>query len=100
MKTRFLATCLLASAALASAALVHSNAAGSAGAKPDIVLILMDDARLDDIPAAMPDVVRRIGQAGATFTSFYTSFPYCCPARATLLSGQLPHNHGVLSNEQ
>src|SRR3712207_6676183 len=50
--------------------------------------------------AAVSDLTQRIGAEGATFTNFYSSFPLCCPARATLLSGQYPHNHGVLSNFQ
>ena len=70
----------------------------SAATKPDIVLVLLDDARLDDLSAA-PDVVRRIGGRGVTLTNFYASFPLCCPARATLLTGEYPHNHGVLGNK-
>jgi len=62
-----------------------------------VVLILLDDARYDDM-AAMPEVVQQIGDAGASFSHFYAPFPLCCPARATLLSGQYPHNHGVLGN--
>jgi N-acetylglucosamine-6-sulfatase len=66
---------------------------------PNIVLFLLDDARLDDVQL-MSDLTRRIGAKGATFRNFYASFPLCCPARATLLTGQYPHNHGVLSNVQ
>ena len=29
---------------------------------------------------------------------YYDNFPLCCPARATLLTGQYAHNHHVLSN--
>ncbi len=65
--------------------------------EPNVVLILLDDGRYDDL-TTMPDVRARIGDRGATFTHFYASFPLCCPARATLLTGQYPHNHGVLSN--
>jgi len=92
----------LALAALTAVTVAHPLTVAEAEpqTRPNVVLILLDDARLDDIPAAMPDVVRRIGDAGATFTNFYAPFPLCCPARASLLTGQYPHNHGVLSNVQ
>jgi N-acetylglucosamine-6-sulfatase len=67
-------------------------------ADPNVVFILLDDGRYDDL-TTLPDVQGRIGDQGATFTHFYSSFPLCCPARATLLTGQYPHNHGVLSNK-
>jgi arylsulfatase A-like enzyme len=65
--------------------------------RPNVVLILLDDARYDDM-VAMPHVQARIGAAGATLSNAYSPFPLCCPARATLLTGQYAHNHGVLSN--
>ena len=87
------ATAVLASpAADAQSSVVDSNQV-----KPNIVLFLVDDARVDDL-STMPGVTRRIGNAGATFKRFYASFPLCSPARATLLSGEYAHNHGVLNN--
>ncbi len=80
--------------------LVQSTAAPPAvelTAGPNVVVLLLDDARYDDL-TTLPEVRRRIGDQGAVFTRFYASFPLCCPARATLLTGQYPHNHGVLNN--
>jgi hypothetical protein len=34
-----------------------------------------------------------------TFTNAIAPVPLCCPARASLLTGRDPQNHGVLSNE-
>jgi N-acetylglucosamine-6-sulfatase len=75
---------------------IQPESRGSAA--PNVVMILLDDARYDDL-TTMPEVKKEIGNQGATFTHFYASFPLCCPARASLFTGEYPHNHGVLSNE-
>jgi arylsulfatase A-like enzyme len=80
------------------AGIVHSGAA--ARLKPHIVLVLVDDARADDLrPAFMPRSNALIARHGTRFTRFYAPFPLCCPARATLLTGQYSHNHGVVNNQ-
>lgn len=47
---------------------------------------------------AMPVVTRELSGRGTTFRNFFASFPLCCPSRATFLTGQYAHNHGVTSN--
>lgn len=46
----------------------------------------------------MKNVLQRIAHKGATFTNAFTSSPICCPSRASLLSGQLAHNHATVNN--
>ena len=46
----------------------------------------------------MPNTQALIGSQGATFRRAYASYPLCCPSRATLLSGQYMHNHGIRGN--
>jgi N-acetylglucosamine-6-sulfatase len=65
--------------------------------KPNIVLITTDDQTVADLEH-MPYTRRLLGDAGTTFSDAISPFPLCCPARATLLTGQHAHNHGVLSN--
>ena len=56
----------------------------------------------DDQTAAslgsMPQVGSLLADEGTRFEQAIASFPLCCPARATNLTGQYAHNHGVLHN--
>ncbi|HEX6668814.1 MAG TPA: sulfatase, partial [Gemmatimonadales bacterium] len=64
---------------------------------PHVILITTDDQTVRDM-IALPKTQALVGAAGATFRNAYASYPLCCPARATLLTGQHAHNHGVLGN--
>ncbi|MBA3523266.1 MAG: sulfatase-like hydrolase/transferase, partial [Geodermatophilaceae bacterium] len=61
------------------------------------MLIFTDDQRVDDM-IAMPQTRALMAAGGTTFAHGYSPFPLCCPARASILSGQYAHNHGVLGN--
>jgi N-acetylglucosamine-6-sulfatase len=71
--------------------------ADPAGA-PNIVLIVTDDQTVEDL-VAMPQVRERLAATGVTFEEAFAPYPLCCPARATLLTGQYAHNHHVLGNQ-
>jgi N-acetylglucosamine-6-sulfatase len=68
--------------------------------RPNIILILTDD--LDAHPRSishMPNLRRYLIRGGTTFENAFVTDSLCCPSRATILRGQYPHNHGILSNE-
>ena len=46
----------------------------------------------------MPNVRHLLADQGTTFADAVDSFPLCCPARATFITGQYAHNHGVAGN--
>jgi N-acetylglucosamine-6-sulfatase len=71
--------------------------AAAAAERPNIVVVTTDDQRASDM-RVMPEVRRLIGGAGTTFENSYVSYPLCCPSRATFLTGQYSHNHGVTWN--
>ena len=74
---------------------------GAAAGKPNILLLLFDDMRYEgviDNPAVLPKTKRWLADGGTIFTQAFTTTPLCCPDRATLWSGRLPHNHGVVDN--
>lgn len=88
---------LLLSLLGACAAAALPVAASADPARPNVVVIMTDDQTYEDL-AAMPRTRRLIGDAGATFTRAYVSYPLCCPSRATFLTGRYAHNHGVRTN--
>jgi N-acetylglucosamine-6-sulfatase len=65
--------------------------------RPNVVVLMTDDQTLESM-RVMPGVRRTIAQRGTTFTRSLVSFALCCPSRATFLTGQYAHNHGVLGN--
>jgi arylsulfatase A-like enzyme len=69
----------------------------SADSRPNIVILMTDDQTLRSM-RAMPRTRALIGGAGATFVNSFVNNPRCCPSRATFLTGQYSHNHGVLTN--
>lgn len=87
---RFLAQITLAALALAFLA-TPARAADS------IALIVADDLRVQDL-AYMPELTA-LAARGASFSSALTTFPLCTPARASLLTGQAPERHGILTND-
>jgi arylsulfatase A-like enzyme len=65
--------------------------------RPNVLVIMTDDQSLKDV-AKMPNVQRLLARQGTTFSNAITSFPLCCPSRASFLTGQYAHNHGVSGN--
>jgi N-acetylglucosamine-6-sulfatase len=79
-----------------TAVLVALLAPAAAQAKPNIVFIMTDDQTVSST-----SVQRNVGliqTQGTTFSQTIASYPLCCPSRATYLSGQYSHNHGVIHN--
>jgi arylsulfatase A-like enzyme len=68
-----------------------------AASRPNIVLVLTDD--LDVLSAERMPRLQQFAQAGLSFTRFYAAEPLCAPSRASILTGQYAHNHGVRYNE-
>jgi N-acetylglucosamine-6-sulfatase len=63
----------------------------------NVVFILTDDQTASEM-ASMPNTQLLLANAGVSFQRAYSSYPLCCPARATLVGGQYMHNHGVRGN--
>jgi arylsulfatase A-like enzyme len=61
------------------------------------VLVVLDDMRVDDLPY-MPATRRLVTRHGVRFTDAFSVSPTCCPSRASMLTGNYPHNTGVWDN--
>jgi arylsulfatase A-like enzyme len=68
-------------------------------ARPNIVLIVADDMRADDL-VDMPATQELLVAQGMSFEQCFASTPSCAPSRASILRGQYPHNHGVLRGSE
>ena len=66
-------------------------------AKPNIVFILADDMRKDDLKY-MQKTRSVLKTKGMSFENAFVSNSLCCPARATIMRGQYSHNTEVWSN--
>lgn len=70
--------------------------------KPHLLLITTDQQRGDCLgceghPAVETPYVDQIAEKGARFRHAYTSVPSCTPARAGIITGMDPWNHGRLT---
>jgi N-acetylglucosamine-6-sulfatase len=66
---------------------------------PNVVVVVTDDQTLASYnDATMPFVSGFMAGRGTTFSNAIATSPNCCPSRASFITGQYPHSHGVLSN--
>jgi arylsulfatase A-like enzyme len=65
--------------------------------RPNVIVIETDDQ--DNNLLGMETVRRLLAGAGVTFQNSYVTNPLCCPSRATFLTGQYTHNHGVVGSD-
>ena len=70
--------------------------------KPNILLLTSDQHRADCLGFAGRAIktphLDQLAADGTVFTACITPNPVCMPARASILTGQLPLTHGVHDN--
>jgi N-acetylglucosamine-6-sulfatase len=97
--SRFGAALLAATSLVAGA----TTSGAAAPTRPNLVLIVVDDLRWDDIGAAGHPFVRtpnidRLAREGARFLNAFATTPLCSPSRASILTGLYAHRHGIVDN--
>lgn len=85
------------------ALLARAQSDQSKQSRPNIVFILIDDLRWDELgiaghPYLKTPNIDRLGKEGALFRNAFMTTPLCSPSRAGFLTGQYPHTHGIIDN--
>jgi arylsulfatase A-like enzyme len=79
------------------------DAAGSDN-RPNIIFILTDDQRYDELGFMNPILetpnMDRLAAEGVHFENAFVTTSLCSPSRASILTGQYMHNHGVVDNNK
>src|ERR1700754_2676565 len=96
IKSLFPAVVVIASLALAASAQARPTSADRDG-RPNILVVMTDDMSAANLEL-LPNVQKLLVKKGTKFADAVDSFPLCCPARATFITGQYAHNHGVAGN--
>jgi arylsulfatase A-like enzyme len=73
---------------------LRKAAAQTVPTRPNIVFILTDDMRKDDL-RYMPQTRALLQGEGMSFENAFVSHALCAPSRATIMRGQYAHNAGV-----
>ncbi|NQT12000.1 MAG: sulfatase-like hydrolase/transferase, partial [Planctomycetes bacterium] len=76
---------------------------GETSQRPNLVIVLVDDLRWDEIgcaghPFVKTPEVDRVAREGARFLSAFATTPLCSPVRGSLLTGLYAHAHGIVDN--
>jgi len=72
--------------------------------KPNVIFVFSDQHRAEACGyAGNPDVktpnMDHLAGESISFTHAVSGMPVCCPYRASLMTGQYPHHHGVFVND-
>jgi N-acetylglucosamine-6-sulfatase len=75
-----------------------TGGAPSRSGAPNIVFVLTDDLASNLLPY-MPHVLA-MERTGETFSNYFVTDSLCCPSRASILTGQFPHDTHVFDNSK
>jgi N-acetylglucosamine-6-sulfatase len=95
--TRTITAAVVALLAAAAPALAAPARSSQSTPRPNIVFVMTDDQTAESLKV-MTNVRRRLMTNGTEFSRAMATYPLCCPSRATYLTGQYSHNHGVIHN--
>ena len=93
---------IVCAALFAAAIPVGTVTAADSERRPNIVVVLVDDLRFDELGVFGADVptpaIDRLAREGVVMTNAFVTTSLCSPSRASLLTGLAMRNHGVVDN--
>ena len=97
--------CCVGAASTSAATAVDNVAAQATVARPNVVIVLTDDLDAHSLSrmmslGLMPKLKSQVADQGTEFRNSFVTTSWCCPSRATLLTGLYSHNHRVLTNSR
>lgn len=83
---------------------VAALAPPAAADRPNFIIMMTDDQRWDAMSCAGNTILQtpnmdRLADEGIRFRNMFVTNSLCAPSRATLLTGQYSHTHGVIDNK-
>lgn len=86
----------LAGGPVRDSASVDLGKATTVASRPNVLLVVTDDQLAGTVtPTIMPNLYREMVLEGVEFKQGFVSDSWCCPSRATILSGQYSGHNGV-----
>lgn len=93
---------LVLAPAIALGATAAFGAEAAQSRAPNLVFILTDDQRFDEMGFMNPVLdtpnIDALARDGVHFRNAFVTTSLCSPSRASILTGQMMHNHGVVDN--
>lgn len=89
--------------AIPASGLSQRSPGATSATRPNIVFVLIDDLRWDELGCTGHPFIRtpnidRIAREGVIFRNAFMTTPLCSPSRASFLTGQYAHKHGITDN--
>lgn len=88
--------------AVAPNAMARPQRQAKAPVRPNIIYILTDDQRYDELgifnPALRTPNLDQLARGGVVFANAFVTTSLCSPSRASIITGRYMHRHGVVDN--
>ena len=72
--------------------------------KPNVLVIMVDQLNVNALSCYGGEMqtpnIDRLANEGVRFDRAYCTTPFCSPSRASIVTGQYPHENGIVQNKR